>query len=72
MKRSSLQKEQVILLQKCFQSLLYVYLPIGLCHTKVMAVISIGLSVFEFDANEYKLRAIWLHLTICNIWSPIR
>ncbi len=33
--------------------------------------ISIGLSVFRFIANKYKQRAIWLHLTIHNIWSPI-
>jgi hypothetical protein len=31
--------------------------------------ISIGLSVFEFDANKHELN---LHLTIHNIWSPIR
>ncbi len=33
---------------------------------------SIGLLVFRFDANKNKQRAIWLHLTIHNIWSPTR
>ncbi len=32
---------------------------------------SIGLSVFGFDENEHKWRAIWLHSTIHNIRSPI-
>ena len=34
--------------------------------------ISIGLSVFRFIANQYKRRAIQLHLTIRNMRSPIR
>ncbi len=29
--------------------------------------ISFGLSVFRFDANEHKQRAIWLHATIRSI-----
>jgi hypothetical protein len=33
--------------------------------------ISIGLSVFGFIANSYNQKAIMLHLTIHNIWSPI-
>ncbi len=32
---------------------------------------SIALSIFGFDANEYKQRAIMLHSTIHNIQSPI-
>ncbi len=33
--------------------------------------ICIGVLVFRLVANEYKQRDIWLHPTICNIWSPI-
>ncbi len=34
--------------------------------------ITIGISIFGFIANEYQRRAIWLLLTIHNIWSAIR
>ena len=32
----------------------------------------IGLLVFRFVANVCKQIAIWLHLTICHIWSSIQ
>jgi len=34
--------------------------------------ILIGLSVFGFVDNKFQQRAIWLLLTIRNIWSAIR
>ncbi len=42
------------------------------CHIGLEWWISIGLLVFIFDAHDHKRRAIRLHLTICNIQSPIR
>ncbi len=54
---------QIVQSQFFTNKLIFIYIHFNL---------SIGLSVFRFIANTYKQRAIWLHLTICNIRSAIR
>ncbi len=58
--------ENLQIVQSQFFTHMLIFVNLGLIW------ISIGLSVLGFVANEYKQRAMSLHLTICNIRSAIR